>query len=431
MVSLGTLPGGNKSLAYGVNADGSVVVGAATGGPHGFTQRAFRWTDATGMRTVEDWLRDNGATIATDSTYIAFAVSDDGNVVVGQLENDQAFVARIGGPREASTDEGGTEGTDTGGSKVEAGMITTDDLSQSLGGSGAANTTVVNGLGTILNGVGSRPLDRRAPAPGRGIVWVSGDLGEDNHGARDGTLAMGEVGAGHDFGAAQVNVALGQTGLYQATQLGGRTSAEGTYAKIEVLSRLRGTPNGGLWAALMGVGMWGDTDIRRNYVVNGGLVSNSSGKTDLSSYGVRGRLEWENAIPFFSPYGELSWARTCLDDYTESGGAFPASFDRLCDEATEARLGTNVRVPVSPTLNLVGAFEGVHRFEWAGSNVTGRVIGLGGFNLGSPAYERDWLRGGAGFEADLGGSVLSLMLNGTTKGESASMWLAASWRMPL
>ena len=51
MQDLGTLPGGNQSGAYGVSADGTVVVGwAHNAAGYG---RAFRWTASGGMQDLE------------------------------------------------------------------------------------------------------------------------------------------------------------------------------------------------------------------------------------------------------------------------------------------------------------------------------------------------------------------------------------------
>lgn len=108
---------------------------------------------------------------------------------------------------------------------------------------------------------------------------------------------------------------------------------------------------------------------------------------------------------------------------------FPASFNRLCDSVTEARYGFDAKVPVSERFSLVGTLEGIHRFEDRGSNVTGQVVGLGSFDLGSAGYERDWARALVGFEMDMGGSTLSVMGNATTKGGSADSWIAANWRI--
>lgn len=109
--------------------------------------------------------------------------------------------------------------------------------------------------------------------------------------------------------------------------------------------------------------------------------------------------------------------------------AFPAAFNSLCDGSTEIRYGFDAKFPVTEQFRLIGTLEGVHRFESSGSNVTGQVVGLGGFNLGAANFQQDWLRAGAGFEVDISGSTLSIMGNATTKGESSNAWVAANWRM--
>ena len=72
MQNLGTL-GGNESWAYGVSADGAVVVGTAYNAS-GYT-RAFRWTASSGRM---DDLGHLGGGYSE-----AYAVSADGSVVVG------------------------------------------------------------------------------------------------------------------------------------------------------------------------------------------------------------------------------------------------------------------------------------------------------------------------------------------------------------
>jgi probable HAF family extracellular repeat protein len=76
MQDLGTLPGGNRSEAWGVSADGSVVVGVAYN-TEGYI-RAFRWTAAEGMQD----LGTLGGSLSR-----AYSVSADGSVVVGWAEN--------------------------------------------------------------------------------------------------------------------------------------------------------------------------------------------------------------------------------------------------------------------------------------------------------------------------------------------------------
>jgi len=76
MQDLGTLPGGNESGAYGVSADGAVVVGQANNASD--QTRAFRWTVWGGMQ-------DLGTLGGCCS--MAFGVSADGTVVVGTAYN--------------------------------------------------------------------------------------------------------------------------------------------------------------------------------------------------------------------------------------------------------------------------------------------------------------------------------------------------------
>jgi probable HAF family extracellular repeat protein len=77
-VGLGSLPGGNQSEALGVSADGAVVVGQGNGviGGVGSGNLAFRWTEQSGMVFLGDL---PGGPV----TSIANGVSADGSVIVG------------------------------------------------------------------------------------------------------------------------------------------------------------------------------------------------------------------------------------------------------------------------------------------------------------------------------------------------------------
>ena len=99
MVGLGDLAGGVfDSYAYSVNADGSVVVGY---GSSGNGTEAFRWTEGTGMQSVEDWLAAAGISMGSFSILsVARGVNADGSVVVGvgnSVNGSEAFLASISG----------------------------------------------------------------------------------------------------------------------------------------------------------------------------------------------------------------------------------------------------------------------------------------------------------------------------------------------
>jgi len=244
MVSLGVLNGGSISSAAGVSADGAVVVGYATDGAAGNAQRAFRWTRAGGMQTVEAWLAAAGVPTAL-STSTAYGVSADGSVVVGTLANSQAFIARV--------------------SAAGSGLITHSDVIESCMTAARGRAMNLALTGTLIHGAHGRPLARRV-APGQKTWWLAGDWGADEHGVRAGRLGLAEVGVGRNFGPLQVNLSLGQTWARQNLGLDGRAKTEGTYVLAEALAPLAEN----LWATFGTHYQRGEADLRRGYL-NAGL----------------------------------------------------------------------------------------------------------------------------------------------------------------
>jgi probable HAF family extracellular repeat protein len=89
MQDLGTL-GGDRSVAYGVSADGSVVVGGARNAAGQL--RAFRWQNGV--------MQDLG-TLGGDWSE-AWGVSADGSVVVGWADNAAGQGVPFAGRRRAA-----------------------------------------------------------------------------------------------------------------------------------------------------------------------------------------------------------------------------------------------------------------------------------------------------------------------------------------
>ena len=84
LIQLGALPGDWRSVADGVSADSSVIVGSSVGAD----AQAFRWTQHTGMiglGTLPDGSRNSSA----------FGVSADGSIIVGQCYGEGGFEAFI------------------------------------------------------------------------------------------------------------------------------------------------------------------------------------------------------------------------------------------------------------------------------------------------------------------------------------------------
>ena len=100
MVGLGDLPGGLfESYAFDVSGDGSVVVGY---GSADFGTEAFLWTSDGGMKRLWDVLLVQGVDPAADGwtkLEVASGISADGNTIVGWGTRNgytEAFVAVIG-----------------------------------------------------------------------------------------------------------------------------------------------------------------------------------------------------------------------------------------------------------------------------------------------------------------------------------------------
>lgn len=89
MVGLGDLAGGSfGSVASGVSADGGVVVGRASGTSG---DEAFVWTHAGGMQSLSDILSGNGVDLTGWQLRQALGVSADGQTIVGEAINPDGF----------------------------------------------------------------------------------------------------------------------------------------------------------------------------------------------------------------------------------------------------------------------------------------------------------------------------------------------------
>ncbi|MGA0419399.1 MAG: dockerin type I domain-containing protein [Phycisphaerales bacterium] len=83
---LGTLPGTFQpfglATARSITADGSTIVGYNRFGIGNET--GFVWTEQDGMRSIEDYLADNGVSVPADLLLLdVTAISDDGSTMVG------------------------------------------------------------------------------------------------------------------------------------------------------------------------------------------------------------------------------------------------------------------------------------------------------------------------------------------------------------
>lgn len=307
--------------------------------------------------------------------------------------------------------------------------ITISDLSSSLISNATALSSLIVSNGVMINGAHSRPLSRRV-AEGQKTFWAAGDWGADNHEARDGSVGLLEIGIGHNYGLVQLNLSLGYVGSDQDLVFDGEMEHRGKYVLVEGIVPISGIK--GLYATIGAFSQWGDLDTRRGY--DTGTIEYSMGSSDSSTWGVRARLDWDNAIAHdsisVSPYVDLWHSHTDVDGYTETGGSLPASYDSKSDSVTDLRIGLNTATQISGSnFDFIANIEAAHRFDSHDAEVTGSVATLGAFDFAGQEYDRTWIKGGLGIEGHVADGKLSIMLNGTTEGEMPNAWLAASYQV--
>ncbi|MCS4242538.1 putative HAF family extracellular repeat protein [Rhizobium sp. BIGb0125] len=406
MDRIGELNNGTYSSAQAVNADGSVVVGSAENGI-GNIQRAFRWTNETGMISVEDWLRNNGATVAQDFTDVARGVSADGTIIVGSTTQETAFIARLS-----------SEGT---------GIIEVEEFASSLAAKPSASVAL-SFAGTILNGAHGEPMRNLLDA-GQQSVWVTSDIGYDNGAASDGSFGLGDFGYGIGLeGGATARMTFGGVYSDQDIETGGKYISKGLYISPEVTLPVAGN----VYATIGAFYAPGKLTINRGYN-NGGVMDYSRGETDVESWAAKLRLDWLNAATVndwnLTPYASLTHARSKLDAYTETGGGFPAMFDEMRDHSTVLRAGVDGVHTLDNNIRLLARAEAAYRFENETAATSGSIIGLSDFSFDGQKTHQFWLRGGLGAEVDVASGTASMSVNVTTQGDDPTVWLRSGWKV--
>jgi len=407
MQDLGTL-GGMTSRAMAVSGDGAVVVGWSEVPETSFFH-AFRWTEATGMVSVADWLAANGVSVGSRVLTEANGISDDGIVIVGQMEdlNDPDFlrpyIARVGGD-------------------TVSGLMDVLEYNRTLYGAAQLSRIGQNLAWLPMNGSHHRPLMDYPTLPGGTCFWVNGDLAHYGNG-RDATGGLAEAGLCADLfqGQVRVGLGLGTSHARQDLMTGGSSKLDGQYVIGEIDWRPQGTP---ILLSLTGLyGGW-DADIRRSYT-NGGSLTTSQGDTSVRAGVVRLRADWQNALTLgattINPFVSLAVGRTVVDGYTETFGSFPARFDAQTLVTGEGRLGVMARTALGATTTLGGSLELVHGTGDA-TRARGQVLGLYGFDYGGGTTRETWVRVGADLDQKIGErALLSLAVHAATRGYDATL----------
>ena len=292
---------------------------------------------------------------------------------------------------------------------------------------GLASTFSVTNL--LVNGLHSHPMNRYV-SPQQKAFWIAGDMGSDSHGDRDGSLRVGELGAGYNLGPVQLNIALGRTRADQKLLHSGEIEADGTYVMLE--SVLPISMKKDIYATLGTYHLYNRLNIRRGYL-DGSAQEYSSAAPTSSAIGGRARIDWVDMLSWnrtkFSGYSDVYYSRNTLDAYTETAGSAPAQFHKRKDDITEARVGVSSKTSLPSTrFYLITDLEAAHRINDNAPSTTGEILGTGlGFDIAGQSYQQHWLKLGAGLEGTIGKGKLSAILNGTTRSEKSDVWGAISY----
>lgn len=331
------------------------------------------------------------------SWSVARAVNSTGSVIVGQSLNlagkSEAFVYQAGAMSGlgflGTGDESDATGVSADGSvivgysRITPGgavrhafvytnvMLDETEWMRSLNGPGSlvAMTTDLNQQ--PLEGAHHRPLMSYDGMGKQSQAWATGDFGASSR-QSDRHLTSGEIGVSGAFGDFVLGVAAGHASLNQDLLFGGNASISGNYLLGEADYRLADKES-----ILSLVLMRGDYDASaaRGYVLGGGVLDASVGRTGLKTTSARLRLDGpaQKFVSAVSATPFLSYAatRTTADAYTEAGGAFPASFAAQEHTAREGRLGVTAKYVASPSTTLLFTAEWIHRFDDAGAGLSG------------------------------------------------------------
>ena len=389
MADLGTL-GGTQSFAGAVSADGAVVVGMSTLSGTAAT-RAFRWTAATGMRSVQDLLTASGVDVSGWNLIAAGGISADGKVIVG-----------------FGSDGSGTYNTWIARCGAGCGLITADGAARSFGGLGAMGQTGNAWLSGQLDPMNAyaREARDRAGRTSPFSVFASGFYDSDPSVSASLGLTYdlpGDVVLGATLGVARVQTDLAYNGSSDFT--GGSASAFLAYAPQAGLQVLAGLSGGRL-----------DGTVKRGYL-NGNSQAFSSGDTQGRAIAGEVRLGWafDNVMPAtrLTPYGSYTLASTHYDGWSETTGAFPASFAAFTDTAQTTRLGLDARYAFASGAWMTAGAAWGHRLDGGEASIAGSIDGVFAATVPGATGAQDWAELSAGLRVPVAAAIA---LNGEVTG---------------
>jgi uncharacterized protein with beta-barrel porin domain len=300
----------------------------------------------------------------------------------------------------------------------------------SINGQNRIYTTGSTLAGLPLEGAHHRPMLSFDRMGKESQAWATGDFGSSSR-TRDVHVTSGEAGINWNVGKSFLfGVAGGHAVQNQDLAFGGSSATKGDFFIAELDYR----PEGTQWiVSLLGmVGSW-ESKTNRGYT-SGGSTDFSNGVADTITRSARLRVDAPSLATFggfgFAPFASYTVTQTVVGGYTETGGAFPASFNEQEHNATEARLGVTASKDLSEKTKLLLSVEGIHRFDGVGPSLTGQdVTGGVSFSLPGVAPRADCVRFGFDIDHKLSAdTLLNISAHASTVGEAHDVSAAISIR---
>lgn len=365
-MDLGTF-GGDEGYALDVTADGTIVVGSAEDASNNY--HAFQWTEAGGLRSIEELLTAAGVDLTGWSLTSAEAISGDGKRLAGK-----------------GRDSLGVQGMWFSNCDAACAVISREIVAQSFAGLGALGHTGSAYLGGELNAAGDMAAAGQG-APLTGFAYGAFDS--------DPTTSA-SIGATYGFGDDLViGAALGAAGILTLMPFNGSATFSGPSATVFVASKPDAGFNwlvGGSLAGLSGT-------ITRGYL-NGSTPATSTGSTT----GGGAALAAEAGFTFaglladtlVTPFVNVTVSSISYAGYTETGGPFPASFSALTSTSAILRVGIDGRYEFEQGSYLSAGLAYGHNFG-NGGTVAG-AIPVFALSVPGDSAARDFVEASIGLE---------------------------------
>lgn len=403
---LGSLKPNGVSHADRLSTDGRTVVGRSEDATR--PNVLFRWREATGMKSLEQLLTDAGVDITGWSLTGYAYMSDSGEVIASTGEYNgvqSAFIFREANNTvglitpaalsaslsSASVPSAQVAGVTSG--QVGQGMF----LARQLGPAGAPLATSAaykGGSGLSQNSMNTLDTAAGGPVLSGWQVYSSGGLGIGQNNDLDNHDMNGTVGVKRDV-AQDTAIGFGVLGAKARSDM-----AFDGKSRIEAL----GLSAIAAYAPYKGLNLYGsvfaadlDLHITRGYQ-NGAGLDSSRGDPDGKAYGAAVQAGY--ALPLnerntLMPYVEYRLSKTKVDAYTETGGAFAASFTAQDVVNSSARLGLQHTYALKDNLNLFGRAALAQRLNDDTGSFTATSTGLTQ-GLGTSLGDKTWAEAGIG-----------------------------------